>query len=69
RGIMRDARSMIEGCIGTPTAMYQTPAKPIVADITGVGFFDRVHGQLGVSSSNGIELHPVLQITFVSGPC
>ena len=32
------------------------------ATITGVGFFDVVHGQMGVSQSNGIELHPVLDI-------
>ncbi len=31
--------------------------------VTGVGFFDRVHGQTGVAS-NGIELHPVLSISF-----
>ncbi len=32
------------------------------ATITGVGFFDVVHGQMGVSQSNGIELHPILDI-------
>lgn len=31
--------------------------------LTGVGFFDRLHGQTGVAP-NGIELHPVLSITF-----
>jgi hypothetical protein len=31
--------------------------------VTGVGFFDRIHGQTGVAS-NGIELHPVLSIAF-----
>ncbi len=34
---------------------------PVV--VTGVGFFDFLHGQDGVAS-NGIELHPVLSITF-----
>lgn len=29
--------------------------------VTGVGFFDRLHGQSGVAP-NGIELHPVLSI-------
>jgi hypothetical protein len=33
------------------------------AKITGVGFFDRIHGQRGVAP-NGIELHPVLDISF-----
>jgi hypothetical protein len=31
-------------------------------DITGVGFWDSVHGQHGVAP-NGIELHPVLGVT------
>src|SRR5438876_2385585 len=34
---------------------------PVV--ITGVGFFDRQHGQTG-RAVNGIELHPVLDISF-----
>ncbi len=29
--------------------------------VTGVGFFDRLHGQSGVAP-NGIELHPLLSI-------
>ena len=32
--------------------------------VRGVGFFDRIHGQTGVAP-NGIELHPVLAISFV----
>jgi hypothetical protein len=32
--------------------------------VTGVGFFDREHGQIGVAP-NGIELHPVLSIEFL----
>ena len=31
--------------------------------VTGVAFFDALHGQEGVAP-NGIELHPVLMITF-----
>lgn len=31
--------------------------------VTGVGFFDFIHGQTGVAP-NGIELHPVLNIQF-----
>ena len=34
------------------------------ARITGVGFFDRVHGQDGVAP-NAVELHPVLDFTLV----
>ena len=35
------------------------------ATLTGVGFFDELHGQTGVAP-NGIELHPVLSF---SGSC
>lgn len=35
----------------------------IPVTITGVGFFDRPHGQTG-RSPNGIEIHPILSITF-----
>jgi hypothetical protein len=34
------------------------------ATITGVGFFDVIHGQTGVAP-NGIELHPVLSATRI----
>ena len=37
-------------------------ARPLVR-ITGVGFFDYLHGQRGVAP-NGIELHPVLDVEF-----
>jgi hypothetical protein len=36
------------------------------ARITGVGFFDRIHGQDGVAQTNGIELHPVLGIEWLA---
>jgi hypothetical protein len=35
------------------------------ARITGVGFFDKIHGQLGVAHTNGIELHPILLIEWL----
>jgi hypothetical protein len=35
-------------------------------NVTGVGFWDEIHGQTGVAP-NGIELHPVLD--FISGSC
>ncbi len=37
---------------------------PILVRVTGVGFFDRRHGQTGVAP-NGFELHPVLSIEFL----
>ncbi len=36
----------------------------IHARVTGVGFFDYLHGQNGVAL-NGLELHPVLSIEFI----
>lgn len=33
--------------------------------VTGVAFFDFIHGQTGVAP-NGIEIHPVLDIQFLS---
>lgn len=38
----------------------------IAVTVTGIGFFDRVHGQTGVAK-NGLELHPCLSIQFTSG--
>jgi hypothetical protein len=35
----------------------------VAVTVTGIGFFDRIHGQTGVAP-NGIELHPVLNIDF-----
>ena len=46
-----------------PTFQAQVP--PTKARITGVGFFDKVHGQTGVSLLNGIELHPILKIEWL----
>jgi hypothetical protein len=40
----------------------KVPRTPVT--VTGVGFFDRVHGQTGVALKNGIELHPILAIEF-----
>jgi hypothetical protein len=35
----------------------------IPVDVTGIAFFDPIHGQEGVAA-NGIELHPILSIAF-----
>ena len=48
----------------TPTSSFQTANVPVT--ITGVGFFDFLHGQTGVAP-NAIELHPVLDIQFGTG--
>ncbi|GAC1651259.1 MAG: hypothetical protein NVS4B12_21880 [Ktedonobacteraceae bacterium] len=45
----------------TPTGSFQIANVPVT--VTGVGFFDFLHGQAGVAP-NGIELHAVLDVQF-----
>jgi hypothetical protein len=47
----------------TATTSMKTTSTPVT--IKGVGFWDYIHGQTGVAP-NGIEVHPVLDITFGS---
>jgi hypothetical protein len=47
----------------TPNGSFHTVNVPVT--VTGVGFFDYLHGQTGVAP-NGIELHAVLDIQFGS---
>ena len=54
------SRSTFNGSF-TATTSFQTANIPV--RVTGVGFFDFLHGQTGVAP-NGIELHPVLNIVF-----
>jgi len=42
-----------------PMLPFKTQLPATRARVTGVGFFDKVHGQTGVSQANGIELHPI----------
>jgi len=44
---------------------FKTALPSTHARITGVGFFDKVHGQTGVATLNGIELHPTLKVEFL----
>lgn len=54
---MAAARQAFEARFGRPTSTLRSITG--TATITGVGFFDRIHGQTGVAP-NGIELHPLL---------
>jgi hypothetical protein len=47
----------------TATPDFQSVSLPV--RLTGVGFFDFLHGQNGVAP-NGVELHPVLDVIFQS---
>ena len=44
---------------------FKTRITPTRARLTGPAFFDKVHGQMGVSQSNGIEIHPVLKVEWL----
>ncbi len=59
-------RTKLTNCFGTPPSSFTNFTNTIVADFTGVPYFDPLHGQTGVAP-NGIELHPLLNVTFVSG--
>lgn len=61
---MRQARQDFIAQVGQPTGSFKTPPTPIVIEIVGIGFFDRLHGQRGMSP-NGVEIHPVLSLTVV----
>jgi len=64
---MTMARSFLPppGAEASNVQPFKTQVPPTRARITGVGFFDKVHGQMGVSQANGIELHPVLRIEWI----
>jgi hypothetical protein len=60
-------RAQFGNDFGKPTkGKLRRLAQPVPACVTGVGFFDFLHGQDGVAP-NGFELHPVLSIT--KGAC
>jgi len=62
---MRTARAALVGAFGQPSSSQFTNLTG-TATVTGVGFFDFLHGQTGVAP-NGIELHPVIGFTSLSG--
>lgn len=51
--------------IGTPKTAFTYPLRPKLVTLTGVGFFDKQHGQKGMAL-NGREIHPVLSIRLAS---
>jgi len=58
-GISR-ARQQFDGRF-TATTAWKSTTTPVT--IKGIGFWDFLHGQTGVAP-NGLEVHPVLDITF-----
>ena len=70
--LRREVSSLLPQSFQTPPEgqessmpVFQTRVNPTPARITGIGFFDAVHGQTGVAQLNGIELHPVLKIEWL----
>ena len=71
-GSMDGVRSLLDTCFGPASSSFQAFPAGVIVDITGVGFFDGLHGQTGAkanpgTSASNFELHPVLHIDFVSG--
>src|SRR5439155_25029382 len=62
---MRTARAALIGAFGQPSSSQFTNLTG-TATLTGVGFFDFLHGQTGVAP-DGIELHPVTRFALGSG--
>ncbi len=60
QSMMANARSTFDARL-TATTSFQNPNIPV--RLTGVGFFDFLHGQTGVAP-NGIEVHSILSIAF-----
>ena len=58
---LESARTDLVAALGAPPtgSRYHDLSPPRCVTLTGVAFFDRIHGQRGVAP-NGIELHPVL---------
>ena len=64
--IFAAVRAKLASCFGQPTSTFTNFPSGVVVDMTGVPLFDALHGQTGVAP-NGIELHPLLDVQFVSG--
>ena len=59
-------RQKLVNCFGQPPTSFTNFPAGITVDVTGVPLFDALHGQTGVAP-NGIELHPLLSVDFISG--
>lgn len=59
---IEDVRKALDQKFGAVSKKKKTNLN-IPVTVTGIGFFDPIHGQEGVAP-NGVELHPILGITF-----
>jgi hypothetical protein len=58
---IRSARVAFLKIFGRPRKSLTVLETPILVRVTGVVFFDKLHGQTGVAP-NGVELHPVVAL-------
>ncbi len=63
-------RNSLIKCFGPPPigGSLRKFTGSMIAQLTGVGFFDVLHGQTGVAP-NGLEIHPIVHIKTISGTC
>ena len=59
--LFKDLQGWFYSNVGAPKTNFVYLKKHIPVTITGVGFFDFNHGQIGMAN-NGREIHPVLSI-------
>lgn len=66
-------RTLLDTCFGAATGSFQAFPANVVVNMTGVAFFDGLHGQTGAlgnpttGAASNLELHPIVHIDFVSG--
>lgn len=57
---IRKAREDFIAKFGEPARQFAELDHPVLVEVVGVGFFDRMRGQKGRGLPSGIELHPVI---------
>lgn len=63
---MKKARRDFLADFTEPTVVSKfLPGNNTKVEVTGVGFFDRMHDQIGRALPSGLELHPVLNFKVV----
>ncbi len=63
KAMIRQARSDLDAYLALPGNSASNMNARV--RLTGIGFFDRVHGGIGQVKKNGIELHPIIKIEFL----
>lgn len=61
KAVFAGLRSFIDSLGPRPSPKFVTLAHPVPVTVSGVLFFDKIHGQKGVAP-NGVELHPGIEI-------